>query len=353
MKILTVNGWSGLDYNGLVKMGEYESSIQRKARFHSLVTQLRNLSPDVIFVQEANPAGSYAADLASALAMVEIHQIVNGGIKAGPLGIPINLKEGLVILAKPELELRKVDSWKLSGSKGIHSDILTLHFDEAVMALVGRINAGGHDFYLVNVHLVAAPKIPNNLTDFKKSVLAGGEMGDTAFDKALELWQRRQQRRMGEIETLLANLQRLPSGAPCVVGGDFNADPDSMEMKVFRDRSGFTEGLEVVEKDIIRNTGTFTWDPDSNENIAFSTRTTDARGLVRKSFDYLAAMACKQRRRLDYIFIGEDLLEVGIVNRQVVLKERVNGVQASDHFGVLVEVGLSPWLSTISTQLKA
>jgi len=338
LKILTINVWSGLDYNGFVKMGEYESPAHKEKRFHSLVAQLRSLAPDVIFVQEANPVGSYAADLASTMAMVEIHQVVNGGVKIGPLGIPTNLKEGLVILARPELGLEKVDSWKLSGSKGVHSDLLTIHFDEAVLALVGRINIGGKNVFLINVHLLAAPAIPKDLKGFERGVLARGEMNKEALGKALTLWKGRHQRRAKEVERLLDNLQRLPIGASSIVGGDFNAEPDSAEMTAFRVQGRFTEGTIVKGRGLIRRTDTFTWDPDLNENVAPSARTTDARRQVRKGFDYMAATANNRRRRLDYLFVNEGASEAGIVENRVVLKQHINGVQASDHFGVLADV---------------
>ena len=124
LKVLTINAWSGLDYNGTLKMGEYESRKAREARFSSLVAQARQLSPDVIFVQEANPVGKYTSRLASSLSMNEIHQVVNAGFKVGSLGIPFNLKIAhlgrdsqilqlardtaeLIIMEDPDLKLEK------------------------------------------------------------------------------------------------------------------------------------------------------------------------------------------------------------------------------------------------------
>jgi radical SAM superfamily enzyme YgiQ (UPF0313 family) len=52
LKILTFNVWSGLDYNGICKVGEYESELRRENRFNSLVAQIRSLDPDIIFLQE-------------------------------------------------------------------------------------------------------------------------------------------------------------------------------------------------------------------------------------------------------------------------------------------------------------
>jgi hypothetical protein len=74
LKVLTINVWSGLDYIGIFKAGDYETPDRREARFRSLVAQAKELSPDVIFVQEANPVDRYAVKLASALGMDEVHQ---------------------------------------------------------------------------------------------------------------------------------------------------------------------------------------------------------------------------------------------------------------------------------------
>jgi hypothetical protein len=40
LRILTVNVWTGLDYIGIFRMGEYEPRERRDARFLALVTQL-------------------------------------------------------------------------------------------------------------------------------------------------------------------------------------------------------------------------------------------------------------------------------------------------------------------------
>jgi hypothetical protein len=54
----------------------------------------------IVFVQEANPVAGYARRLADALGFTQIHQVVNGGIKVGSVGLPTNLKEGVAILAR-------------------------------------------------------------------------------------------------------------------------------------------------------------------------------------------------------------------------------------------------------------
>ena len=113
LRVLTINVWSGLDYRGLLSCGEYESPLRREARFQLLVREIKALDPDLIFVQEANgrPLQPYCSRLARFLGYDEIHQICLAGIKLGYVGIPANLNEGNGILAKPSLDLEKIDEW--------------------------------------------------------------------------------------------------------------------------------------------------------------------------------------------------------------------------------------------------
>jgi endonuclease/exonuclease/phosphatase family metal-dependent hydrolase len=338
LRILTVNVWTGLDYIGIFRMGEYEPRERRDARFLALVTQLKQLSLDVIFVQEANPLPQYASRLASALSMKEIHQVVNGGIKVGNLGIPANMKEGLVILAKPGLSLQKEAAWKLSGSAGIHTDHLNFQLNEAVMALVGKIDLAGQPIYLVNVHLVAAPEFPDDADELRETVLTNGEMEEAAFNDAIKVWRRRETRRGGEIENLLRHLEKLPPGIPVIVAGDFNAVPQSHEMDLFAKKGFFADVLDHRGTGLIQESETFTWDAELNRNTAFSTTQFDARGKGREGFDFLAARSIKSCCRLDYIYLNEDLSKTEIVDKGIVLTEQVNGVQVSDHFAVMAEI---------------
>ncbi len=336
LKVLTINVWSGLDYKGIFRSGDYETPDRREARFRSLVTQAKELSPDVIFVQEANPVDRYAARLAEALRMEEVHQVVNGGKRIGSWGIPVNLKEGLVILARPDLSLTKVDAWKLSGTWGIHTDLFTFHHTEAVIILAARIKSDQEDIFLVNVHLAASPLMPEDLDGFRKKVLAETTMSDDQFRKALKKWRKREQRRFREMEKLLGRLQELPSGAPLIVAGDFNDGPGSRVIQTFMERGGFTEVLaETPEEE------SCTWDPARNANTAFSSRVTDARGKAREGYELLASLVSEKCRRLDYIFMLNLLPARDPGDGRIVMTDISDGIMTSDHFGVYGEVSLS------------
>ena len=247
LRLLTINTWSGLDYQGLFKFGEYESGKRREERFAVLVEQVKKLDPDVIFVQEANFAGRYARRLAATLGFTEIHQVLNGGIKFGPLGIPVNFKEGMAILARPTLRLRRHDVWKLSGPFGLYGDFVTVHFDEAVFSLVGKIMVNETPLYLVNVHLAASP--PDNEDLFRKlrERPEGREMTGEQFDQALAVTKERNQRRGKEIRRLLKDLKSLPEDAPVIIAGDFNAEINSPEIQTFISSAGVLDTLTAAQ----------------------------------------------------------------------------------------------------------
>ena len=74
IRILTINVWSGLTYKGFFKMGEYEHHPDR--RYELLVSEIRNLDPDILAIQEANPLPYYVERLAADLNYQAIYRVV-------------------------------------------------------------------------------------------------------------------------------------------------------------------------------------------------------------------------------------------------------------------------------------
>ncbi len=248
LRLLTINAWSGLDYQGFFKFGEYESAERREARFAALVQQVKALDPDVVFVQEANFAGRYAHHLAAALGLTEIHQVLNGGIKLGPIGLPVNFKEGMAILARPELRLRRHDVWKLSGPFGLYGDAVSFHFGEAVFSLVGKVLINETPLYLVNVHLAAGPPDEEDLFRRFRERPEGRVMSAQQFEQAIIATKERNQQRQKEVQRLLKDLKSLPDGAPVIVAGDFNAEMRAPEMQTFTASAGVLDTLTTARE---------------------------------------------------------------------------------------------------------
>ena len=76
IRILTINVWSGLTYKGFFKMGEYEHHPDR--RYELLVSEIRNLDPDILAIQEANPLPYYVERLAADLNYQAIYRVALG-----------------------------------------------------------------------------------------------------------------------------------------------------------------------------------------------------------------------------------------------------------------------------------
>ncbi len=343
LRVLTFNVWSGLDYVGFAKFGEYEPTARREARFAAFAAQAKALDPDVIFVQEANFAGTYARRLASALGMDEIHQVVNGGIKLGPLGLPFNLKEGNAILAKPGLGLRRQDDWKLSGPFGFFGDTLTIHFSEAIFALAGKIIVGTTPVTLVNVHFVSSPPDDEAALRKLRDLPDGRVLTDAEFDRALVQMKERTQRRAEEMRSLIKDLGTLAADIPVIVGGDFNVGEDSAQYRNFLASSNLIDTLDAVRK---RAAGSaplpiLSWDPARNDNIAYSSRPVDASGEKLEGYDLLDALSNTIPQRIDFILLNHLFREEDALSASPAIDKPQNGVYASDHFGITADVDLA------------
>ena len=306
VKILTINVWSGLDYRGTFSFGEYENDETRDKRFDVLVKQIKQYDPDIIFTQESNPVNKFASKLADELDYDEIHQVCNAGIKFGPVGIPTNFKEGLVILARKNLQLEEHNVEKLTGSIGIYGDLLTIHFDESHFYLAGKIKVNDIPIYLINAHLGAEP--PYDSVGVQK--------------------------RKNEVESILNYITEL-NQHPVILGGDFNAAPESEEIKnISRSELLF----DTFSKNYSKKT--FTWDPLQNSNIIFSANHFDACGEKLSDEEIKSADYDNTPRRIDYIFVNHKFSADDVLYTDIVLNSPFDSIYASDHFGLLTNISL-------------
>jgi endonuclease/exonuclease/phosphatase family metal-dependent hydrolase len=332
LKILTLNVWSGLDYLGTLSAGDYEPPGRRAARTAELLRQLRELDPDVILLQEVNPAGRFARRLASALGYDFVRDVYLGGIKIGPLGIPTNLREGNATLARPGLGLKEIATWRHSGGFGFAGSFLSFHFDEIVGSLVARITVQGRPLYIVNVHLHASPSPDPGLESRFRSLLEDGALTEESFREGMDSWKAGIERRTAECRDLLARIRELGPDIPVIAAGDFNAPPETAEIAEFRESGPFLDAGPP---------GAFTtWDPAGNPNVAFSAALRDARGNPRAGADLLGALDSAIARRLDYVFLGRPFAPEDVLSSRIVFDSGALGIPPSDHFGVLAEIDL-------------
>ena len=334
LKVITINVWSGLDYEGTLKMGEYESKEVRRGRYNLLVKEIKRLDPDVVAINEANLLPKYSRKMAKDLNMDQIYAVGLGGIHFGYVGIPVNFREGDAILAKKGLKLKSLGRKRLSGG-GIINNFMTFHLTDACQVIGGVIKFAGKDVYIYNTHTHASPpNLPWFIEKLEKAKNEGRLTEEgliTAKELVVEdyLW------RLGEIRDIIKWVNKVtPTGKPVVLVGDFNAEIDTVEMKQVIDND-FIDTFAAVNPDLKG----YTWNPETNLNIKTFYNTEGAMTLreadgasPKKIADKLDDFILK---RLDFIFVSESIGKDNVVESSVVFDREEGGQHPSDHYGVM------------------
>jgi endonuclease/exonuclease/phosphatase family metal-dependent hydrolase len=328
VKVVTINVWAGLDYEGTLKMGEYEQRDVWKKRYQILVEELRALDPDIIAINEGNELPRYARRLARDLEMDFVYAVGMGGIKIGCAGIPTNFREGDAILAKKDLHMKSLGKKRLSGG-GIITNFFTFHFTEANQVVGGIITFGTKAVYIFNTHTHASPPNEPWFMERLNALSAQGFLTPEELETAKEKVREDQKWRRDEIEKLLLWIdETVPPDAPIILMGDFNAEAETEEMKLVFD-AGFTDTYGVKNPE---GTG-YTWDPETNRNIQtyYESDITDdlsPEKIADRADDFI-------QKRIDFIFIGGSIEPDDVRESRVVLDRVIDGQHPSDHFGVM------------------
>ena len=333
LSFLTINIWSGLDYEGTLKMGEYESREIRQGRYRLLVEELKDLDPDVIALNEANPLPRYARRLARDLNYDFIYSVGMGGIKFGGIGIPVNFKEGDAILARKGLGLTEIGAPRLSPGAGIIGNHFCFHFGESNQAIAGRIQIEGKTIYVVNTHLHAGLQDEQRWLIEMGLIRDSGAIDESGYNDIFATWRESINRRQEETQALLQWIGRaIPEAAQVVLLGDFNAVPASEEINWVR-MEGFRDIWEMVPGE--ENPG-YTWDAETNLNIQTHYKVPEPGAQV-PWYDILGAENEQVPKRIDYIFAKNVPVE-NILDTQVVLNRSKRGLHPSDHYGVMTRI---------------
>lgn len=320
LRLLTINVWSGLDYQGRFRMGEHESAPERRARYGELVSGLRRLAPDVIAVNEANPLPSYLRRLAADLGYDQIHFPGLSGLRLGPLALPVNLREGDGILARRELGLRFIGRRQLTG--GPVGRDWSLNFANATQVVAGRIRAGGGEVDLFCTHWTVATGAAAYAREF--GCRAGTAEGLPPEEQRLarEAHAAAAGKRLAEAAATIDWMRQIsPPGRPAILMGDLNASPASAEIALLAE-AGWVDGFGHLHPD---REGA-TWDQGRN-------------GLIRRHHPG-APLAPEVRERLDYVFVNDVLGGSAVRGAQVVFDGGDGRPPVSDHYGLLCEVAL-------------
>ena len=333
LKIITINIWSGLNYEGVWKMGEYEYPEHRNRRYQLLVERLKSVQPEVICLQEVNPVPEYARQLAYDIGYQGFAYVGMGGIHIGPIGIPINFREGDAILIKPDFDANSLGREKISGS-GISNNWITFHFNEISQVMGVAIEKNSWRIHIFNTHLHAGPGLDSNTVGMLRQQWEAGELSDDEFASISEKFARHSQRRYQEVENLLGFVSHHSNDSTCtIIGGDFNTKVGSPEYELMED-AGYIDSFMKSPFD-----PSFTWDPNRNSNIQAFYQPEPTNPTKEEFFNWKNDL---QPRRIDYVWIS-DLPKVHweVKSTSLFGTEAKGGIHLSDHFGYLTEIQLT------------
>jgi endonuclease/exonuclease/phosphatase family metal-dependent hydrolase len=338
LKVLSFNAWHGLRSGESKKRFPGEEPERKLRRFDWQIEEMRRLDPDVLLLQEVNPNQREARRYAEALGFDEIHKVTSCGIHLGGcIKIPSNVNEGLAILARPELGLRRVGTKRLSGDASC-SATWGFQTKESRYVLFGEITLGGRKILLATTHFSAPPFVPPGFEDALERLVAGGNLQEEQRGEILEILEAKRARNLREAEKLLDRIDRrrrrlVGSGPlpPVVLGGDFNNTPETDSIALI--------GSEM--KNVAVGPDFLSWDPVTNHvNYGIGSR----RAESLPTFDLaevreLLALRGTTPRQIDFVFVSEGLAPV---STEMVMDRERDGIYPSDHFGILTVLRLLP-----------
>jgi endonuclease/exonuclease/phosphatase family metal-dependent hydrolase len=309
----------------LVTLNLWGTSAPLPRRMSLALRQLRALDPDVVALQEVRPAGDAAGAVAlsmgvtatasattahllgEALGMhVRYEVAVRWGAEAYPGAVPG--EEGLAILSR--YPVRETRVLRLPQARP----------NDARILLSAQLDTPAGPIWVHTTHL-----------HYRLDDGLAREQQVLAVDEAI--------RGMG----------RGLTDAPQLLCGDFNAEPDSDELRFLRGlttlaqrRTHFQDAWLRCHREAQRGDG-------PEHGITWSSENEHTRPLRSLDID----------RRIDYVMVTSRKRDGrGTVRAcRVVMTERegdgADSVCASDHFGVLAEVQISPNLPTTATTATA
>jgi hypothetical protein len=335
LRILDINVWSGLDYKGYFRMGEYETPALREKRYSALVSQIRQLDPDIIGIHEANKLPDYAERLARETGYEVFYHVGIGGIRLGSIGLPWNLREGDAILAKKYLNPQSAGRRQLSG--GYVGNWASFHFSDATQVIAIRITFQDRPVFVFATHWHASLSDSPDILAKAKAMNDAGEMTGDEYAKVVTKIERGVAWRLSESKKTVDFIRKTAGNQIFILVGDFNAAADSREMANLL-QSGMVDVYRIANPD----SSGFTWDPRTNLNYkAYYMKGPDA-NEDSDAYEKLQDFAGEIPKRIDHIIIGPAFLMdsegISIKSSKVVMRQIINGVHASDHYGVYAEI---------------
>lgn len=314
IRVVSMNAWSGLTYRGVFSVGQYEEDAAREFRFEMVARQLAELDPDVIALNEINPLPSLARSIAESLQYAFVYRIRRGGVRIGPVGLPVNLREGDVILAREAYNLADAGSRNLTG--GPAGNVASFQFGPASQVLATSLSLAGRTVHVFVTHWRGSEFDDAESLKELAELYAAGTLNGDEYAAAVADAVVGSRTRLEQAREALVFINQVAGHEPAILLGTLNALSDSAEIRVLEEA-----GFRDVWKEAGHGHG-YTWDPVTNSNIL------EYGSDIRPEHS--------RRRRIDYIFVRGDGIRVR--STSVVLDKPTFGMHPSDHYGVAADL---------------
>src|SRR6476659_8571102 len=351
--LLTYNTLHGLEPSGMTVRAS-ESQEARQARLDLQFRQLSLIQPDVMLLQEVNPLPEMAEQYITAmkrfgLRYQAVHQVDACGVRLAPgLAVVPGLNNGLAVLAKAPLVLRKVEGLKLSGGFGRCDDYMGFQTGELRYALIAEVENPntGRELLTVSLHLHSG--IERNAFFIQKidEAVKDGRARREDFENLVAAMEQDQERRLDEIRLLVKEIQKLYATGKylaVLVGGDFNFEPDDPEYREL-ERAGLKDTYVMASPE----TEVYSLDPQQNviaghgiQEVPSTLRAAMARLPESQQQKILEGYqkGISEARRVDFMFLMRKPSDspTGCFRQELFgQSEAVSAAPGSDHYGVLV-----------------
>lgn len=330
LTVLDYNIWHGLNPRGLARFEEFETPEVREKRLTHFLAQARRLDPDVVFLQEVNPAPALSRRIARELGMDAVWSLDNTGLKVLGYGPPTNFYSGLAILAKKGLGLRERGEKTLSGPFRIASRLLCFQTAENRGALAAEVRLGDRHVLLVNTHLHHGPEVTPEIRGAIEALAEKGMIPKTRPAEVFAIIEQSEWRRQEELNVAMEWMRKMGADSmPVLFAGDFNASPDAPELRWLKLDQGFASATDDEGPELF-----MTWDHERNRNTDTLKGFEPVHRFEPPVMDVLQKILEEETRRLDYIF-HRGFARLG-VERSGIFGDvpDAEGRMASDHFGV-------------------
>ena len=335
LRLLEMNAWVGQLVRGIRGYELLEPKGRRALRHSALARGIVAAEADVVTLQEVVPLPGAAQEIAAATGYDLLWRVNNGGLRLGAWGIPpgVGRGAGLAILARPELGLTAVGVRRLSGP-GLVTNWMSAQAGPVWHALAGLIHVGDRPLVIVNTHVRYAFPDSDGFFHCWEKLRAQGHV-DTPEPPAwlLKLSAQNRLMRDHELDRLATWLHKLSQRheAPVLLGADFNHDPDTAQMRWFTEATGFLNALPTLAP------GSMTWQPNANPNVTPGLRHTWKDGTPKPPPLQLMTCLDSIAQCPDHVLCSPELTPVAA---QLTCTRPHDGIYASDHFGVLVDIEL-------------